>query len=143
MIVVLDTNVFVSALLSPTGFPAEIIRLWEEGEFEVLISPALIDELTRVLQYSRIKELHSLSQESLNTFIRRLPFVSIVVEPQIQLDVIKEDPADNRILECAVAGEADYIVSGDQHLIKIKNYQGIEILSPASFYSLLSLEKKQ
>lgn len=63
---------------------------------------------------------------------------ALVVEPQEDVDAIPEDPDDNRVLECAVAGAADCIVSGDvRHLLRLREYQGIHILSPTAFLALL------
>jgi predicted nucleic acid-binding protein len=68
--------------------------------------------------------------------------VATFVDPQIKLDVIEDDPDDNRVLECALTGGATYIISGDTHLLNVKEYQGIVILSPAGFLTLLkSVEK--
>jgi predicted nucleic acid-binding protein len=62
-----------------------------------------------------------------------------MVDPPVSLDVIRDDPEDNRVLECAVGGNANFIVSGDKHLLAIKEYLGIVILSPAEFLRLLAL----
>jgi putative PIN family toxin of toxin-antitoxin system len=142
MIVVLDTSVIVSALLSPSGPPAEIILRWEAGEFDVAVSPSLITELERLMNYPRVTKYLPLSQEMVSAFIRRYAVVAFLVEPQIILEVIIEDPADNRIIECAAAADAAYIVTGDKHLLNIKEFKGIIILSPSSFLALLHLKSK-
>ena len=143
MIVVLDTNVIISALLSPKGSPAEIIRRWEAGEFEVVTAPPLLAELKRVLEYQRVKKHLRQPRKTLATFIRRLETVATVVAPPPSLDIIADDPADNRVLECAVAGEASYIVTGDAHLLKSKEYQGVIILNPAGFLALVKLDEEE
>lgn len=137
MIVVLDTNAIISALLSSQGPPAEIIKRWEADEFEVVTSPALLCELKRALQYQRVRKYYQKSPKAVTDLIKRFERVAIVVNPQLSLDAIKEDPADNRVLECALAGEASYIVTGDAHLLKLKEYQGVVILNPAGFLTLL------
>lgn len=139
MIVVLDTNVIVSALLSPGGPPAEIINHWEAGQFEVVTSPPLLSELERALQYPRVKRYLKRSPDEVGAFIERFGRVATIVQPRLTLDVIEDDPADNRVLECAVAGGAAYIISGDDHLLQIKKYKEIVILSPAGFLTLLGL----
>jgi len=138
MIVVLDTNVIISALISPSGPPAEIISHWESDEFEVVISPPLLDELGRALHYPRVKKHLSRSQGEVVALTERFRRVAIVVEYQLTLEVIEEDPADNRVLECAVAGGAAYIVSGNDHLLQLKKYKEIVILKPAEFVTLLT-----
>ena len=147
MIAVLDTNVIVSALLSPKGPPAAIIiRRWEADELGVVISSALLVELRRVLEYEfeyERKGTHiKAPQKTVAALVKRLETVAAVVEPQLSLDVIEEDPADNRVLECAVAGKAGFIVTGDAHLLKLKEYQGVVILNPAAFLVLAKLGKE-
>lgn len=139
MIVVLDTNLIVSALLSPQGAPARIIDLWEEGEFDVAESDPLLDELERVLGYERIKKYFRGTDFNRGIFIKHLRETAILVKPQMKLEVIADDPDDNRILECAVSSGSSYIISGDQHLLDLKEHQGIQILSPAGFVVLLEL----
>jgi len=128
MIVVLDTNVIISSLLSAKGPPAEVIRRWEAGEFDVVTSPALISELERALTYPRVRKYLKFSDEEIEAFLKHLKTTAIVVEPQMALDVVEDDPDDNRVLECAVAGDATYIVSGNTHLIDLKTYEQIVIL---------------
>lgn len=139
MIVVLDTNVIISALLSTQGAPAEIIRRWEADEFEVVTSPPLLAELERALTYPQVKKYLKFSPAEIETFLTHLKTVATIVEPELTLNVIVQDPADNRVLECAVAGEAAYIVSGNTHLLELKEYQQIVILNPVGFLSTLKL----
>jgi len=139
MIVVLDTNLIISALLSPQGTPAKIIDLWEEGKFDVAVSDPLLDELERALGYERIKKHFRETDFSRGIFIKHLRETAILVKPQMRLEVIADDPDDNRILECAVASGSSYIISGDQHLLDLKEHQGIQILSPAGFVVFLEL----
>jgi hypothetical protein len=137
MIIVLDTNVIVSALLSPKGAPAEIIRRWEADEFELVTSPPLITELKRALTYEQVQKYLKLSPEEIDAFLKRLRTMARIVEPQLTVEVIKEDPDDNRVLECALTGGAGYIVSGDKHLLDLKEYRQIVILNPAGFLAAL------
>jgi putative PIN family toxin of toxin-antitoxin system len=139
MIVVLDTNLIISALLSPQGTPAKIINLWEEGKFDVAVSDPLLDELERALGYERIKKYFRGTDFNRGVFIKHLREIAILVKPQISLEVITDDPDDNRPLECAVISRSSYIISGDQHLLDLKEYQGIQILSPAGFVVFLEL----
>jgi uncharacterized protein len=140
MIVVLDTNVIVSALLSPSGSSASIINRWQTNEFEVVVSTQLTSELTKVLDYPRIIEHLNIPPEKITSFIHLYAMVATLVEPQLNLEIINEDPADNKVLECAVAGNATYIITGDKHLLKLNEYQGIVILPPAGFIKLLESE---
>ena len=139
MIVVLDTNLIISALLSPQGTPAKIINRWEAGKFDVAVSDPLLNELERALGYERINKYFRGTGFNRSTFIMHLREIAILVKPQISLEVITDDPDDNRLLECAVTSGSSYIISGDQHLLDLKEYQGIQILSPAGFIVLLEL----
>ena len=69
--------------------------------------------------------------------------MATVVSPQVTLEVIKKDPDDDRVLECAVSGDASYIVTGDRHLLELKEYQHIVILEPGAFLTVLNLGAKQ
>ena len=139
MIVVMDTNVIISGLLSPTGTPAKIIAQWEAGEFDVAISMPLLKELEGVLDYERISKYFQEPQEKIGLLLKRLKMVSIKVTPEFRLNVIKDDPSDNRVLECAVAANASFIISGDDHLLSLGKYQDIIILPPVGFHALLKL----
>lgn len=139
MIIILDTNVVISALLSAEGPPAQIIEYWESGMIEVATSGPLLQELKRVLGYERVKKYLEMSSEEINSLIHRWSTTALYVEPETELSVIKDDPDDNRVLECAAAAGAQYIVSGDDHLLNLGEYQGIEILPPAGFIVLLNL----
>jgi len=132
VILVLDTNVIISALLSPDGPPAEIIKLWEADRIEVATSLVLLAELERVLEYPRVRE-HFEDPSSVTVLLKRFRVVATLVETGPDLDVIERDPSDNRFLECAVAANASYIISGDDHLLAIGEYRGIVILKPADF----------
>ena len=140
MRVVLDANVLVSALISPKGSPATILSYWQEGKLAIVVSAAILQETDRVLRYPRIRERH-LSEEIVHRFLSLLRKGAIVVEPDEEVQVIERDPSDNSYLECAVAGRAQYLVSGDGHLLDLKEYRGIQILAPREFITLLKLEE--
>ena len=140
MIIVLDTNVIISALLSPKGPAAEIIRRWEAEEIEIVTSPPLISELERVLTYPRVRRHLQFSDDEIDTLLQRLIAATTVVDPHSTLDLVSTDLADNRVLECAIAGGASYIVTGDTHLLELKDYRQIVILQPAAFLAVLKLE---
>jgi hypothetical protein len=139
MIVVLDTNVLISALLSTGGPPAQIMEHWEGGMFDVVTSGPLLEELKRALGYERVRKYLEMTPREINTFIDGWSAVAICVDPEMELDVVEDDPDDNRVLECAVASGANYIVSGDDHLLDLEEYQGIEVLPPAGFIILLNI----
>jgi len=126
--VALDTNVLVSATLFG-GNPEKILDLAEEGKIKILISEKILEEFTEVLQ-----EKFDFSLSMAELAASGIREISSLITPTQRLTVIKEKEADNRVLECAVEGRAQYIVSGDtKHLQPLKEYQEIKILSPAQF----------
>ena len=128
MRVVLDTNVFISGIFF-TGPPHRILLAWQDGNVQLLVSAAILDE------YHRVKdELASqFSGVDLEPFLQLLTVQAEVIESPLLVPVIQEDPSDDRFLECAVSGKADCIVSGDKHLLKLTQFHGIPIMKPATF----------
>ncbi len=139
MRVVFDANILISALLSARGAPAHALAAWGEGRFELTVSSAILDELGRVLRYPRLRERYALNEETIERFLRLLARQAILVEPRERLAAVTADESDNRYLECAVAGGAVILVSGDHHLLDLVEYQGVRILSCADFLAWLEL----
>ncbi|MSP14718.1 MAG: putative toxin-antitoxin system toxin component, PIN family [Chloroflexi bacterium] len=137
MRVVLDANVLISGFISPRGSPAAILRLWEEGAFELVTSAPILAELERVIHYPRIQQRYHLPEEAIREYLDLISGQAILVEPQGEIHGVERDITDNRYLECAVAANARYIVSGDAHLLDLGSYGGVEILSPAGFLAVL------
>jgi putative PIN family toxin of toxin-antitoxin system len=140
MRVVLDTNILVSRFLVPSGNPARIMGRWEAGAFELLVSEAILAECRRVLGYQRIRKKHNYTDDEADKYIAGLGRLATVVSPGEAPDAVEADPDDNRIIECAQTGEADYIVTGDNHLRNLGSYAGIQILTPTAFLLLLERE---
>jgi len=140
MRIVLDANVLVSAFISAKGAPAQILAYWQDDKFDLVVSPATLDELQRVLHYPRLQERYHLPEKRIECFLHLLARQAILVVPCQKLTVIDRDPADNRYLECAQVGDADVIISGDQHLLELEEYKGIQILRPAGFLAFMKLE---
>jgi len=129
--VVLDTNVIVSAL-NFAGNPAKVFDLALEGEIDNITSEPIITEVRKIL--IRKFSWQPAEAEDAGTL---LGFFSKIVNPNRRLQVVSHEP-DNRILECAVAGKADFIISGDHHLTDLKNYQGIKIINATTFLDLIA-----
>jgi putative PIN family toxin of toxin-antitoxin system len=134
---ILDTNVLIRGVLNPSGTPAAAIDAWRDGYFELVTSPELLAELRRVLAERRIARRLSKAAESGRGLVAEMERAGIVVTPLQRVDAVPRDPADNRVLEAAVAGGADYIVSGDQDLTDLVEFEGIPILKPAAFVAVL------
>lgn len=125
--VVLDTNVVVSGLLFG-GPPRRLLQLALEGAVEAVTSPALEEELRRVLELKFPRHRQAI-QETLAAFQE----ITTHVVPHRTLSEVPEDPSDNRVLECAVAARADAIVSGDRHLLVRGKFREIPIVAPQVF----------
>jgi putative PIN family toxin of toxin-antitoxin system len=135
---VLDANVLVSGILSENGTPGKILKAWYEDRFHLVISPAILHEVRRVLHYPRIAGRHRWSASQVREFLEDLASLAILTSGQFALPtIVAEDPSDDRYVECASEGEADYIVSGDRHLLDREAYEGTEIISPREFIKLL------
>jgi putative PIN family toxin of toxin-antitoxin system len=135
MKVVLDTNVLVSALIVKAGKPAQTLRRVES--FELLITEEILAETERVLNYSRIRKRYLLSDQDVSTYIDRLTEVGTVLQVNAKVEVIEDDPDDDKFLALAKEAQADYIVSGDVHLTALSEYKGTSILTPNQFLELL------
>ena len=144
MLAVVDTNVFVSRYLSPTGTCALVFRYLDLGRFHLAVAQSILDEYERVLRSPKIASRHNLSEEQIvraTRFVRRRSLY--IADLPDQLKVIDVDPKDDKFVECAVAGGADMIVSGDRHLLELGSYEGIRIVSPAVFVTFLELESPE
>ena len=137
MKVVLDTNVIVSAFLSSRGAPAQVLEQLKREAFELLLSPAIVKEYRAALGYERVKKAHKLSDEQIQVVLEDLKALAGLVDPEKTPDVVTMDADDNILFACAIAGSADVIVSGDAHVQAVKQYQGIQVLSPTAFVTLL------
>jgi putative PIN family toxin of toxin-antitoxin system len=131
---VLDTNVLVSALISTKSNPALLLDAAGKN-YSLFISKDILSELEGVIS----RDKFGFSDEKIDSAIEAILSFSEVVNPEIKFDVVKSDPDDNKILECAVACGASYIVSGDKHLLNLKEYENIKIISPKDAIDLLSI----
>ncbi|MFB6134329.1 MAG: putative toxin-antitoxin system toxin component, PIN family [Halanaeroarchaeum sp.] len=126
--VVFDTNVLISATLSD-GPPYQLLERAEAGNIRSVTSPGIIEETRDVLNRDRIP----FSEDRIDEFVEKMLSVSLVVDPDIHLEVVDDDPDDDKIVECAVAADADYLVSGDRHLRELGSHDGIPVVPPADF----------
>ena len=133
MRVVLDTNVFVSAVLF-RGPASAMHAAWTAGQFVPLVSRPVLDEYVRVLAYPKF----GLTEEEIGWLIRReLLRWAEPVNVSTRVAAVQKDPADNRFLELAVDGRVDFLTSGDSHLLDLGSWQGIPILTVRGFLDTL------
>jgi putative PIN family toxin of toxin-antitoxin system len=129
---VVDTNVLVSSFLG-TGPPRQALNRFRDGQDLLCLSPAILAEYLAVLRRGGIPEA---SIRSLFELFRD-PEHTILVVPTVRVDIIRADPQDNIFLECALAAQADFVVSGDRHLRVVKTIRGIRILAPREYLTQL------
>ncbi|ADU50828.1 Nucleotide binding protein PINc [Thermaerobacter marianensis DSM 12885] len=130
MRVVLDTNTLVSAI-GWAGPPRDVLLALREGRHQLITTAELLAELERVLRYPKLAPVRS--HPALPLVLAWLYRPEHLVVPQERVQVIREDPADNRVLEAALAGRAGAVVSGDRHLLRLSRYQDIEIVTARDF----------
>ena len=131
--VVLDTNILISAILFG-GKPRQILEKAIRGEIRLCISEPILEELKGVLRRSKF----DYSPETIQVILTELMGISDFVNPSKTIRVVSEDSEDNRILECAVEAEANYIVTGDFHLLKLSRYRNIGVVNAVVFLEKLS-----
>ena len=128
---VFDTNIYLSAILFG-GNPRTCLELARGGEIELFVSRAILLELAQKLQGKFLW-----NKEEIEEVIEGLIMIAQVISPGEKVTIIKAEPKDNRILECALEAQADYIVSGDKrHLLSLKKFKGIAIVSAADFLEI-------
>lgn len=136
--IVLDANLFVSALLKPGSNPDLILRAVKDEKVLLLMSDDILAEIARVLNYPKIRKRFCASDEELRNFLQLLGSVAIFAPGTLNLPPLEADPDDTKYLICAVEGHADFIVSGDHHLTNLTLYRGIRIVTPADFIPLIT-----
>ena len=128
MTIVIDTNVIISALLFG-GKPQRVLEMVLKGTVRMATSKVMLDEIAGVLQGRKFKY----PPEVAFGIVRELESISDLVVPLRRIEAIRADPCDNMVLECAVPAGADCIVTGDAHLLELKEFETIRIVTPAQF----------
>jgi putative PIN family toxin of toxin-antitoxin system len=133
---VVDTNVWVRAVIKPTGSVGPLFRRLEAGDYSVLYSGVLLDELVDVLRRPRIRDKYHVTQRDVYVLLRALVLRGEAIHPD-RVIMACRDPKDNKFLEAAVAGRGDAIVTGDEDLLVLDPFEGIPIVTPARFFAML------
>jgi len=135
--VVLDTNVLASATIVERGASARILQAWFKGEVTLITSPVLLKELHEVLERPRIKKRQWLTSAQVARLLLHLGTRATQASSALLVRGITPDPDDDYVLSAAVEQRADYIVTGDQDLLDLGEYEGILITTPAIFARLV------
>jgi len=130
--VILDTNVVVSGILTP-GNCFDLLNRWKNGAFNVVVCPEILEEYYAVLSRDKFCLPPSLIKGILDEFRQN----AIWTTKSTTLNIVRSDPQDNKFIEAAIDGHADYIVSGDKHLLEIGRYEKILIVTPEEFSKII------
>ena len=134
--VVLDTNIIISAAIKISGNPAQILRLLVAGKIINHTTKDIIEELIRVFDKATVRKF--IDYEDKKLVIDGYISNSIIIKPKFNEKVIIEDPSDDKFINCALTSKSN-IVSGDSHLLKLKEYKGIKIMSAKEFLKIQKL----
>ena len=126
-----DSNIYISALHFG-GPPDQFLELARTGIIELTISDDILAEVTRVL-----RDKFGWSREALSMAQARIADFTVRVAPAQKLDAVREDPDDNCILECAVEGKSEYLVTRDHHLLKLKSFRGTQMIKVVDFLDVV------
>ena len=126
--IVIDTNVIISAL-GWGGRPDEVIQKIAKGEVTLYLSSEIINEIVEVMNYPKF----NFSPQKKQRLISILEQKAIIVEPKESVQVIEDDPTDNIFLECAIEAKAEFLISGDKHLLALGEFRFVKIVTPAGF----------
>jgi putative PIN family toxin of toxin-antitoxin system len=130
--VVLDTNTLISAIVFG-GKPREVLEAAIKGHIQLVLTEKIIEEMREVLEGKKFQY----PKEITDLIIHELEALVEIVKPKHKITVIDKDPEDNRVLECAQESQADYIVSGDEHLLELENFEGSKIVTAEEILEIL------
>lgn len=134
---VLDTNVLISSVIA-TGVPHEIVVKGFSSEYQIVVSVATLTEFRDTLL--KYPEKFHMDEEDVQQEVETIRYFAEFVDPDEEITAVEADPDDDKFLEAAVAGNVDYIVSGDRHLLDLGSFRGIDIVDPRTFYDRLTTE---
>ena len=140
MKITVDTNVLISATFW-YGDSERIIEKIESKDIELVLSKEIIEEFARALNYRDIKEKIKNKNLEIKRTVEKIISISKIVEPLEKLNIVNEDPDDNKILECAKSGEVDFIISNDNHLLKLKEFENIKIITSKMLIDIINKNK--
>lgn len=134
----LDTNILISGLISAKGVPYEILSALSDKEFILITSLEIIDEIEEALNYPKVKKALTLAPAEIKRVMKLVKKYSYKCRSASSLKVVEADPDDDKFLHAAIQGKADFIVSGDRHLLDLRIFQGIPIITARQFIEVLS-----
>ncbi len=136
--VVLDSNIFVSGVITRRGAAAHLLDLWRERRFVLVSAEPILAEIETVLRRPRLREKYHLHPEDIVQLMELLRREALLIPLLTNVSgTIPADPADEKFLACAVDGMADYLVSGDRHLLDLGEFRGTPVVTLRAFLEVL------
>jgi putative PIN family toxin of toxin-antitoxin system len=134
---VLDTNVLISGVIA-TGVPHELLLRGFDHEYQIVVSVKTLTEFRDTLL--KCPDRFQMSESEVQQEVETIRYFAEFVDPEEKITAVEPDPDDDKFLEAAVAGDVDYLVSGDSHLLDIESFRGIDIVEPRTFYEHLGAQ---
>ena len=131
---VLDTNVLISGVIA-TGVPHKVLVKGFTHEYQIVVSVETLNEFRDTLL--KYPERFHMDEDEVQEEVETIRYFAEFVAPQEDITAVEDDPDDDKFLEAAVAGDVDYLVSGDGHLLSLGSFRGIDIVEPRTFYERL------
>ena len=135
---VLDTNILVSAFITPRGTPAKLLHAWREEQFDLVTSPPILVELQEALCRPKIHIRYHLSREDIHNFVTLLASATVLVPGTTAVSAPIQDPDDLMVLATAIESQAAYLVTGDKALLHLKRFQSVHIITPSAFLRIIA-----
>lgn len=139
---VVDTNILIRAMIKPTGTVGPVIRRLRDGDYTLVYSQPLIDELLEKLALPRIRQKYQLGDQDIDDLLALIALRGELVAPTRRVKVCR-DPKDDIFIEAAVAGKAEVIVTGDQDLLTLKKYETVQFITPRVFIARLDEKREE
>jgi len=130
----LDTNVLISGVIA-TGVPHKLLVRGFNHEYQIVVSVETLTEFRETLL--KYPERFHMGEDEVQEEVETIRYFAEFVTPQEDITAVEDDPDDGKFLEAAVAGDVDYLVSGDGHLLSLESFRGIDIIEPRTFYERL------
>ena len=128
MKVVIDTNVLISGVFFG-GMPSRVLEAWRDGKIDLVVSPDIVEEYRRVGEELAAR----FTGVSLAPLLALLVMTAEIIEPPGLPEQISKDPDDDKFIACALAGDCQFIISGDKDLLEVSGYQGVEVVAHREF----------
>jgi putative PIN family toxin of toxin-antitoxin system len=134
---VLDTNVLISGVIA-TGVPHDLLVAGFNHEYQIVVSVATLTEFRETLL--KYPDRFQMDEAEVQAEVETVRYFAEFVDPQEDITAVEADPDDDKFLEAAVAGDVDYLISGDGHLLSLDSFRGIDIVEPRTFYERLDAQ---